>query len=173
MSCVLTTGWPLGCRSIGGIQGVYIGQYQAPGASAMTIGLTANGSISSFTGATVSFYSFVQDAEVGSLVAAPQVSTENGTYFEEITLEFSMFGFTQEMKNTLNSLGQGRWRVIVLTQDGNYYLLGYNNPVNISGGNYGFGKAYGDLNGAMITMTSKEQMGLRQVSTAAALSVIS
>ncbi len=171
MSCVLSAGWPLNCRSIGGIQAVYIGQWQAPGQS-MTFGLTGSGEITSFTGATVSFYTFAQDLEVGSLVAAPQVSVENGTYFEEITLEFSIFNFTQEMQNALNTLGQGRWRVIVLTQDGNYFLLGYHNPVNISGGNYGFGKAYGDLNGATITMTSKEQSGLVQVTSAAALSLI-
>ncbi len=171
MSCILTAGWPLTCRSIGGIQAVYIGAYQAPGQS-MTMGLTASGEITSFSGATVSFYTFAQDLETGSLVSAPQVSTENGTYFEEITVEFSIFNFSQEMQNILNTLGQSRWRVMVLTQDGSYYLIGYTNPVNISGGNYGFGKAYGDMNGAMITMTSKEQYGLRKVSSSAALSLI-
>jgi hypothetical protein len=172
MSCVLTNGWPLDCRSIGGIQAVYIGQWQAPGPNSMVISVTASGEITGFSGATVSFFEFAQDSEVGSLVAAPQVSIENGTYYEEITLEFSIFNFTQEMQNALNSLGQSRWRVIVLTNDNHYFLLGYTNPVNISGGNYGFGKAYGDLNGAMITMTSKEQFGLKQVTSTAVQQVV-
>ena len=171
MSCILNSGWPLTCRSIGGIQAVYIGAYQAPGQS-MTMGLTASGEIISFSGATVSFYTFAQDLETGSLVASPNVTVENGTSFQEITLEFSMFNFSPEMQNILNTLGQSRWRVMVLTQDGSYYLLGYTNPVNISGGNYGFGKAFGDMNGAMITMTSKEQYGLREVSSTAAISLI-
>lgn len=173
MSCVLTNGWPLNCRSIAGIQAVYIGTWQEPGPNSMTFGLTASGEITSFTGATVSFFKFTQDSEVGSYTEVPNVSIDNGTYFIEGTLEFTLYNYQQTLKNIVNILGQGRSRVIFLTEDGNYFLLGFQNPVNISGGNFGVGKAYGELNGAMITMTSKEQLGAVQVSSAAAASVIS
>ena len=51
--------------------------------------------------------------------------------------------------------------------------MGFNGPVQVSALEAGLGKAGTDLNGATITFTSKETQPLYQVSSAAALSVIS
>lgn len=168
-SCLLTAGIGLGCRSVGGVsgEGVFIGTYQSPGSNGMVIGLTANGSITSFTGATVSFYQIVQDLEVAGLTVKPTVSTENGTAYNEITLTFTIFNFSQSVQNTINTIMNGRFRAIVVGNDGRKYFLGYTNPVNLTDASGGLGKALGDMNGAMFTMTAKEPLGLLEVSDSA------
>lgn len=173
-TCVLTAGQSLPCRTVGGVSpaGVFIGQWQCPSSGAMTIGLTANGSISSFSGATVSFYQFCQDLEIASLSETGVVSVENGTAYNEITLTFTVFNFGQAQQNLFTTLMNGRWRVIVLGNDGNYYFMGYSNPVSITDASGGINKALGDLNGITFTMTAKEPLGILQVSSSAATSVI-
>lgn len=168
MACVLTSGISLPCRTTAGVSstGVFVGSWQCSG-SQMTIGLTANGSITSFTGATVSFYQICQDAEVASLAQTGTVTIENGTAFQEYTLIFNVFNVTQENQNTINTLMNGRWRVIVLGNDGNYYFLGYDNPVNVTTITGGINKAMGDLNGYSITMSFKSAVGIKTVTSGA------
>lgn len=168
-SCLLTAGISLGCRSVGGVsgEGVFIGTYQSPGPNGMVIGLTANGSITSFTGATVSFYQIVQDLEVSSLVSKPTVSIENGTAYDEITLTFTIFNFSQSAQNTINTIKNGRFQAIVVGNDNRKYFLGYSNPVNLTEASAGIGKMLGDLNGATFTMTAKEPLGILEVSQSA------
>lgn len=55
MACLLTQGYTLGCRdSIGGIQEAYIGNFS----SGATYTLDASDTITGFTGATVSYFTF-------------------------------------------------------------------------------------------------------------------
>jgi uncharacterized protein with von Willebrand factor type A (vWA) domain len=169
MACLLTAGVSLPCRTVGGVAstGVFIGTWQTPGSSAMTIGLTANGSISSFTGATVSFFQIAQDIEVGSLTTKSTVSIENGTAYDEITLTFTIFNFSQATQNIINSIKNGRSRAIIVGNDGNKYFVGYSNPVTLTETAGGIGKAMGDLNGVTFTLVAKEPLGILQVSDAA------
>lgn len=173
MSCLLTAGVSLPCRSVGGVspEGVFIGAWQTPGPNAMVIGLTANGAINSFTGATVSFYQIAQDIEIASLTTKPTVSIENGTAFDEITLSFTVFNFNQATQNLINTIKNGRFRAIVVGNDGNKYFLGYSNPVNLTDAAAGIGKALGDMNGVSFTLTAKEALGVLQVEDAAFLQV--
>lgn len=168
-NCLLTSGYTLNCRNIAGVQAIYIGTWN--GAS-MTYGATADGSIISFGGATVSFYTFQQDLEQGSFVDAGQYSVENGTAFYEQTCEITVTPLTQALSNQIATLGQGRWRILILDQQGLYWLMGKTNPVSVSAATPGLGKAYGDLHGAVITFTGKEQAPIVQVSSAAALTLI-
>jgi hypothetical protein len=175
MACVITSGINLPCRNVGGVapEGIFIGQWQCPGANAMTIGLTSSGEISSFSGATVSFYQFCQDIEIASLSETGVVSIENGTAYNEITLTFTVFNFDQTTQNLFTSLMNGRWRVLVRSNSGNWYFLGFSNPVNVSDATGGINKMLGDLNGVTFTMTAKEALGILQVTDSAAQSVIS
>jgi hypothetical protein len=50
--------------------------------------------------------------------------------------------------------------------------MGYQNPVRVSASTPGTGKAYGDLNGSVVTFMTKEPVPAYLVETAAALSVI-
>lgn len=170
MSCVITNGYTLGCRdNIGGIQEVYIGEWNGDD---MTYGLTSSGAISSFGGATVSFYTFQQEIETGSYTENGVFSTENLTAFYEQTLSITLHKLDASLRNKLLVLGQGKWRIMIKDQRGTYWLMGKQNPVRVSASNPGLGKAYGDLNGATITFLGKEPEIATVVESAAALSVI-
>jgi hypothetical protein len=170
MSCVLTNGYTLGCRdNIGGVQEVYIGEYNA---DALTYSFTASNVIDAFGGATVSFYTFEQEIETGSYTENGVFSTENGTAFYEETLTISLHKLDATLRNQILLLGQGKWRIIIKDQRGVYHLMGKQNPVRVSASTPGVGKAYGDLNGAVITFLGKEPEPAHIVTTAAALSVI-
>ena len=169
MACVLTTGYTIPCRNSGGIQKLYIGTYNG---TSMVMGATADGTITSFTGATVSFFGFEQVAETSSVVEAGAGSDANGTYFVTTTIELSLHTMTQALSNQITLLGQGRWRVIALDANGGYWLLGKTLPVTVTSTTGGLGKAMGDLNGATITFTSKEPIHMTAVSSAAAATVI-
>jgi hypothetical protein len=170
MSCVLTGGYTLGCRdNIGGVQTVYIGEYNGDD---LTYSFTASNVIDAFGGATVSFYTFEQEIETGSYTENGVFSTENGTSFYEETLSITLHRLDATLRNQILLLGQGKWRVIVKDQRGVYHLMGKQNPVRVSASTPGVGKAYGDLNGAVITFLGKEPEPAHIVSTAAALSVI-
>jgi hypothetical protein len=170
MSCVLTNGYTLGCRdNIGGVQEVYIGEYNA---DAMSYSFTASNVIDAFGGATVSFYTFEQEIETGSYTENGVFSTENGTAFYEETLTITLHRLDATLRNQILLLGQGKWRIIIKDQRGVYHLMGKQNPVRVSASTPGVGKAYGDLNGAVITFLGKEPEPAHIVTTAAALSVI-
>jgi hypothetical protein len=170
MSCVLTGGYTLGCRdNIGGVQTVYIGEYNGDD---LTYSFTASNVIDAFAGATVSFYTFEQEIETGSYTENGVFSTENGTSFYEETLSITLHRLDATLRNQILVLGQGKWRVIIKDQRGVYHLMGKQNPVRVSASTPGVGKAYGDLNGAVITFLGKEPEPAHIVTSAAALSVI-
>lgn len=170
MACILTSGYTLSCRdNIGGIQEVYIGEYNG---DSMNFVLSGDNIIGTFSGATVSFYTFEQEIETGSYTENGVFSTENGTSFYEQTLAITLHKLEASLRNKLNILGQGKWRIIIKDQRGKYWFMGYQNPVRVSAMTPGVGKAYGDLNGAVITFMGKEPVIAYEVSSSAALSVI-
>ncbi len=171
MACLLTNGYTLGCRdSVAGISEVYIGEWNG---DSMSMILNQDSIIGTFSGATVSFYTFEQEIETGSYTENGVFSTENGTSFYELTLSITLHKLDAALRNKILLLGQGKWRIIVKSQNGTYHLMGYQNPVRVSASTPGLGKAYGDLNGAVITFMGKEPAPAYLVSSTAALSVIS
>jgi hypothetical protein len=169
MACLLTSGYTLGCRdNIGGIQEVFIGEWN----DTMTYTLGVDSIIGTFSGATVSFYTFQQEIETASFTENGVFSIENGTSFYEDTLTITLHKLEAALRNKILILGQGKWRVIIKDQRGKYWLMGYQNPVRVSASTPGVGKAYGDLNGAVITFMGKEPVPAYEVSATAALSVI-
>jgi hypothetical protein len=171
MACILTNGQSLGCRdNIGGIQEVYIGEWNS---DSMTYVLGSDNIIATFSGATVSFYTFEQEIETGSYTENGVFSTENGTAFYEQTLSITLYKLEAALRNKILLLGQGKWRIMILDQRGKYWLMGYQNPVRVSASTPGLGKAYGDLNGSIITFMGKEPEPAHEVAASAALQLIS
>lgn len=170
MACVLTSGYTLGCRdNIGGIQEVYIGTYNA---DALTYTLGTNDIIGTFSGTWSGFYTFEQEIETGSFNQTGQFSTENGTAFYEQTLEITVHKLEAALRNQIYLLGQGKFRILIKDQRGKYWLMGYQNPVRVSASTPSLGKAYGDLNGAVITFMTKEPSPAYEVASSAALQLI-
>jgi hypothetical protein len=178
MSCLLTSGYTLACKGIAGIQKVYIGDWNGSsltytfGTQSATQSDTNLNQIISFGGTHSTFYEFQQTIETGSLTEAGNFSEQNGTAFYEQTVEITIHNTNQLLIDDVATLGRGRWRILVLDVNGAYFLVGKQNPVNVSAVAGGSGKAYGDLNGFTITFTGKEFDPLVQVSAAAATSLI-
>jgi hypothetical protein len=167
-SCILDE-YPLACRdNTGGVARVWIGCYD----SSVKFSMTASYVITGATGPTINYYLFEQETEVASFVQNGQFSIENGTTFFEQTLEITLHKMDAANRNRVQTLSYGSWRVIILDQRGNYWLMGYQNPVRVSSAAPQLGKAYGDLNGAIITFTGKEPQNAYLLDPTFALTLI-
>lgn len=170
MSCLLTSGYTIGCKTQAGVQKVFIGTWND---SLLTYTLGTNSIITAFTGATVSFYTFQQPIETSSFTSPAEVNTENNAIQYRQTLTLNLQGMNAALINQIKTLGQGVFRILILDKNGNYFLQGKTGPVQVSAIDSGLGKVGTDLTGAMITFSSVEDQPLYEVSAAAALTVIS
>jgi hypothetical protein len=174
-NCPIAYGYTIPCKASGGIQSVWIGTYNSGllyTVDSSAPGITSSyNTITGFSGSTSSFYKFEAQLETASVVEAGGFSNENGTAFYTQTVEITLHNMSQALVEQINILGKGRWRIIVLDQNGLYWLVGKQNPVNVSASTPGLGKAYGDLNGSVITFIGKEPEPIRQVSSAALASL--
>lgn len=165
MSCLLTSGYQIGCKTQAGVQKVFIGVWND---TALTYTFGTNSIINTFGGATVSFYTFQQPIETSSYTAPAEVNTENNAIQYNQTLSINVIGMNAALLNQIKTLGQGVWRIMILDKNGSYFLMGKSGPVQVSAIESGLGKVGTDLNGATITFTSKEDQPLYEVSSAAA-----
>ncbi len=173
-NCIISSGYTIPCKGIAGIQEVYIGTWNGPTLT-YTIG-TASPTldmITTFTGGTGSgFFGFQQTIETGSMTNNGNFNVQNGTAYYDQIVEITCQNANQTLIDQVTVLGQGRNRILVLDENGNYFLIGQVNPVDVTAVTGGLGKAYGDLNGYTITFTGKEKTPMIQVTAAAAASII-
>jgi hypothetical protein len=162
MSCLLNTGYALGCRdSIGGISLALIGNFN----SNQLYTLDANDDIIGLTGSgTSSYYTFAQEMETGEFIQEGAYSVENGTVFFTQNLSLVFHKNDATLRNLLLVLSQANLSVIVKDQRSEYWLLGFQNGVRVTAGNMNTGKAFGDLNGVTITLTGKEPQPAHRIS---------
>ena len=155
MSCVLNSGIALACRdNTGGIARIWVMEFN----SGLVMGLTGStlDTIENFTGATSSAYEIQQDVEVGSFTQAVEANNENGTVAFTQACEITIPKMNAQLRNTIKTLVQGKWRVIIEDQLGQYWLMGHRNACRVNAGNADLGKAFLDLNGLKITFSNKE-----------------
>ena len=162
MSCLLNTGYALGCRdSIGGISLALVGNFN----SDQLYTLDANDDIIGLTGSgTSSYYTFAQEMETGEFTQEGAYSVENGTVFFTQNLSLVFHKNDATLRNLLLVLSQANLSVIVKDQRSEYWLLGFQNGVRVTAGNMNTGKAFGDLNGVTITLTGKEPQPAHRIS---------
>jgi hypothetical protein len=161
MSCLITTGYTLGCRdSLGGIQSVWIGNFD----SGATYTFNGDEIITGFTGSTVSYVKFEQEMEVGEFNQTGAYSTENGTVFFDQQLNLTFHKNDADLRNKLLVLSQANMSVIIKDQRGEYWVMGLQNGVRAINGAMNTGKAFGDLNGVTVTLQGKEPEPAHNVS---------
>ena len=169
MSCLLTSGYSVGCKIQAGVQKVFIGLWND---TAMTYTFGTNSIITAFGGSTQSFYTFQQTIETSSYTSPAEVNTENNAIQYNQTLTITVQGMNAALLNQIKTLGQGVWRIMILDKNGSYFLMGKSGPVQVSAIEAGLGKVGTDLNGATITFTAKEDQPLYEVQASAAASLI-
>jgi len=171
INCAITAGVGLSCRVTGGLAGVYIQNYDST-----TFGYTlatASNSITAFSATASKFFKFETELEGSSFAQPASLNNENGTIFYEPTITMTLLNLTSELTNTLRVLNKGSFRVLVLDNNGKYWLCNADGPMKVSTAEIGAGKNFGDMSGANVTMISKQKDLAYEVSGAAALSIIS
>lgn len=153
-SCALTTGFDLDCRdSIGGVKSVRLASLEDYTAMAATL---ASGAITGWTTAALDFYKYDQLKETSSLTESINGSSQNGTvYFTpEVTLVLSKLDVTK--RNEIKVLAQQRLVAIVEGNDSSYWVVGYQNGLELNAGTSATGTAFGDLSGYSLTLSGME-----------------
>lgn len=159
MACSIDSGYTLGCRdNTGGIQLAYIADFDPGQTYSYTVSGTFSGSIDTVTPSSSpsTYYPFYQEVEVGEFNQEGQYSTENGTVFFVQTLTLTMHKNDAALRSKLLLLSQGHLSVIVKDQRGGHWLMGKVNGCRVVTGTSNTGKAFGDLNGIVITIEGRE-----------------
>lgn len=154
MSCIIDDGYTLGCSSIGGVEKVWIGTYDADS----TYTFDANNVITGVTsGATV--YLMEQDIEYAGLNQTGNFSRENGTVFYETALSVKFIELDADLRNLMIALGRAPIFAVVKSNAGHYYACGVESAGRATEGMGSVGIAQGDMNGVTFTFTFKSPNG--------------
>lgn len=163
MSCLLNSGYDLGCRdNVGGVLKVYIGNFDPD------VVYTIDANDCDVTGVTTSgtastYYTFEQEMESASFNQEGQYSTQNGTVFFDQQLTLMFHKNDCDLRNKLLVLSQANLSVIVVDQRGEAWLMGLQNGVRAISGNQVTGQAFGDMNGVNITLQGKEPVPAHRI----------
>ena len=163
-SCALTTGFDLDCRdAIGGVKSVRLASLEDYTAMAATV---AAGAITGFNTAALEFFKYDQLKETSSLTETINGSSQNGTVFftPEVVVVLSKFDVTK--RNEIKLLAQQRLVAIVETNEGSYWVVGYENGLELNAGTSATGTAFADLSGYSLTLSGMEKEPMLSITSA-------
>jgi len=169
MACILNTGYTIGCRdNTGGVQTLAIGPWEL----GTTYSYSIDGEILTSSQISASFYEFEQYTEQASATGEVTANNEFGTIFNTQTLTFIMEKMDAPTRAKFLILTQGRFRILILTQNGEWLLMGRLNGARLSAGTNGPGKAFGDMAGFTGTLTAVEPEPIHIIDETEALRLI-
>jgi hypothetical protein len=162
MPCNIIEGITLDCRQgAGGVKKIYLTEF----ANVSTI-TSSSGSVSAITMVSgKKFWTIELELEDAQFNENATVSIENGTTFYEQTLTFSVYKMTAKNRNIVRLLTQNRLMVIVQDADDVYHLAGETRALHLTASATSTGKAMGDKNGYLITLTGKEPLPCNKVNS--------
>ena len=151
MACDLTAGRLWECKEqVGGIKTVYFADFGD------LTGLTvSNGVISSgLTGKTL--YKYELPDYTGNLTETLTASAESGTLFYEQALEITLHKLRAADSDEIKLLAKGRPHCIVVDNNDNQLLLGFQKGLNVTTVAGQTGTQAGDLSGYVLSFTASE-----------------
>ena len=152
MACALTQGFVKGCKdSTGGIKEFFLAN--RPTDFAVT--KNASGQITSYSG-TVAWFKYIPRKQTSTFGESIQTSEENGTVFFQQTAQIILTKLEVTKQREVLLLAQADLLLIAKDQNGNYWLQGVDNGVNLAPSEATGGKAYGDLNGYTLNFEAME-----------------
>lgn len=152
MACDLTSGRLWECKEqIGGIKTVYFADFGD------LTGLTVtNGAISTgLTGKTL--YKYELPEYTGNITETLTSSAEAGTLFYEQALEITLHKLRAADSDEIKLLAAGRPHAIVVDNNDNALLLGFQKGLNVTTVAGQTGTAAGDLSGYVLSFTASEK----------------
>ena len=149
-NCLLSGGYTLGCSQTGGVNRVWIGNYEQ-------ISAYTQDNCGIITGITptsaITVYEFAQDIQTASLVQTGSYDRSAGTVFYESVLSIKLFGLDCTVRNLLVELGRSPLMAIVESNAGDFYYLGISSAGRTTTGEANLGLNLGDMNGASISIS--------------------
>lgn len=168
MSCQLTQGYSFDCRNnVGGIKRVFIGSRDDVSSISITDGL-----VTAVTMASNQFYTYDLTRESSNFSETVNTNVQNGTTFYAQSLEIVLNKLQVNTRNEIILLGQNRLCIIVEDNNSRYWMLGYKNGIDLTGGGSASGTAYGDRNGYTLTFTGSENELAPEVEAAVLLTIL-
>ena len=172
-STFISAGRALNCKdSVGGLKHVYF--LANTGANSDTlndVGYTAD-QITSYAGsttATVYRYSLKGNSSFEQNITS---SRENGTVFFEQVLNLTLPKLSATDNTAIKLLAFGNPQIIVEDYNGNFFVAGLLNGMDVSGGTIVTGGAMGDMSGYTLTFTGMEKAPADFLSVATATDVL-
>ncbi len=161
MSCPLTQGFTLDCKdSIAGIKSVRFASLSDYTALAATV---ASGEVTAIGSASTVFYKYELRRETSSMNDDPQADQSIGGLFYKPALTVVMNKLDTNKRNEIQLLAKNRLVAIVETQqaedsagDGDFWVVGHENGLDMVASTAGTGTAPGDRNGYELSFEGME-----------------
>jgi hypothetical protein len=165
MSCALTTGYTIDCRTaVGGVETVWV---IANGDLASVI--DASGVVTAITKAPGKrFYKIEVPRATASTSNAGAGSQENGTWFVTHQVVFPLNKRDAATRNLVTTLAKNRLTIVTKEMDGTFRMFGKEFGLFLDSTEAGSGTAAGDRNGYNLTFTSVEKADFLEVSASVA-----
>lgn len=153
MSCILTTGFTLDCKTASaGIKSIYLVEWDA-----LATLTKSSGEVSAHTlDGGKSYFKYELEKETATMNWRTIPSTENGTVFYEADVVARLHKVTTAQRNEIKLLAQNRLLLIASDSEGNYWLLGADYGVQLQQSESNFGQAFGDFKGHVLNFLHKE-----------------
>jgi hypothetical protein len=168
MSCILSTGFSLDCRSSkGGISKIYLAELSGIGTPAVSSGIAT---ITMVGGKK--FYAYEVPVGGGSATSVPSGDRAVGGRFfaQNVTMNLPKYDITK--RNEMMALAAQTVAAIVLDENGEYWLFGTSRGLQIAEGGYATGTASADMSGYVITLTGEEKLDVLKIEASAIAALI-
>ena len=154
MACALTQNIPLDCRqTVGGIKSIFVTNLLNQTAEPTVSG----GTVTAYTLSTGNrFWRYDFRKQTGEYTETETLSDPNWTIFYASDIKIQFTKLEVNKRNEMYLLGQNDLVVIVLDNNGQYWLVGTRNGITLTKVDGKSGKNFGDLNGYQIEMKGAE-----------------
>jgi len=161
--CALTTGFDLDCRdAVGGVKSVRFANLDDYIALSPVV---SAGAITSIT-ATATFYKYEQLKETSSLTETINGNSQNGTVYYTPEVVVVLLKLDVNKRNEIKVLAQQRLVAIVESNDGSYWVVGWQNGLELNAGTSATGTAFADLSGYSLTFSGMEAEQMLSIGSA-------
>lgn len=155
-SSITLKGIGINCdTNLAGIKKAWIAQYDDVKVSPVLTGENAHtATLEAAAEATQPFFAYNFAKQTGSLTSTITIDEANGVryYTNEITLQFNKMEASKHLE--IEALAAGELVVVILDNNGKYWVVGADQYVSATEATAQSGQAYGDLNGYTTTMSA-------------------
>jgi hypothetical protein len=155
MACDITTGFTVGCNdSIGGVAEFWFANMVDDFAVA-----ELTGEATAITGTGLIYYKYECTNAQGATSLMndnPTINDQNGTSYFDQTATYVLNKLDNAKRNEVKMLARAKLSVIILDNNGVYWLMGKTNGVRMTAGDAGTGTALGDRSGYSLSFQAME-----------------